>query len=125
MKNDIIIDYTKDNHFAELKEAELLRERLQTLDQISQYVGTYFSKDYVMKNVLGFTEEDVEKMQDDAKKNQERIDQATDDEEPQEEEVEVEPDLVISEDTIIKELESEVKLKELEVLDSINKSLKK
>ena len=125
MKNDIIIDYTKDNHFAELKEAELLRERLQTLDQISQYVGTYFSKDYVMKSVLGFTEEDVEKMQDDAKKNQERIDQATDDEEPQEEEVEVEPDLVISEDTIIKELESEVKLKELEVLDSINKSLKK
>ena len=125
MKNDIIIDYTKDNHFAELKEAELLRERLQTLDQISQYVGTYFSKDYVMKNVLGFSEEDVEKMQDDAQKNQERIDQATDDEEPQEEEVEVEPDLVISEDTIIKELESEVKLKELEVLDSINKSLKK
>ena len=124
MKNDIIIDYTKDNHFAELKEAELLRERLQTLDQISQYVGTYFSKDYVMKNVLGFTEEDVEKMQDDAKKNQERIDQSMEDEEPQEE-VEVEPDLVISEDTIIKELESEVKLKELEVLDSINKSLKK
>ena len=124
MKNDIIIDYTKDNHFAELKEAELLRERLQTLDQISQYVGTYFSKDYVMKNVLGFTEEDVEKMQDDAQKNQERIDQSMEDEEPQEE-VEAEPDLVISEDTIIKELESEVKLKELEVLDSINKSLKK
>tara|TARA_B100000902_G_scaffold101832_1_gene104145 strand:+ start:3675 stop:5315 length:1641 start_codon:yes stop_codon:yes gene_type:complete len=124
MRNDIIIDYSKDNYFAELKDAELLRERLQTLDQISQYVGTYFSKDFVMKNVLGFTEEDVEKMQDDAQKNQERIDQATDDEEPQEA-VEIEPDLVISEDTIIKELESEVKLKELEVLDSINKSLKK
>ncbi len=124
MRNDIIIDYSKDNYFAELKDAELLRERLQTLDQISQYVGTYFSKDYVMKNVLGFTEEDVEKMQDDAEKNQERIDKATDDEEPQEA-VEIQPDLVISEDTIIKELESEVKLKELEVLDSINKSLKK
>ena len=64
------------------------------------------------------------RQQDDAKKNQERIDQSMEDEEPQEE-VEVEPDLVISEDTIIKELESEVKLKELEVLDSINKSLKK
>ena len=124
MRNDIIIDYSKDNYFAELKDAELLRERLQTLDQISQYVGTYFSKDYVMKNVLGFSEEDVEKMQDDAEKNQERIDKATDDEEPQEA-VEIQPDLVISEDTIIKELESEVKLKELEVLDSINKSLKK
>ena len=80
MKNDIILDYTKDNHFSELKDAELLRERLQTLDQISQYVGTYFSKDYVMKNVLGFTDEDVEKMQDDAQKNQERIDQMDDDE---------------------------------------------
>ena len=83
MKNDIILDYTKDNHFSELKDAELLRERLQTLDQISQYVGTYFSKDYVMKNVLGFTDEDVEKMQDDAHKNQERIAQATDDEQEQ------------------------------------------
>ena len=83
MKNDIILDYTKDNHFSELKDAELLRERLQTLDQISQYVGTYFSKDYVMKNVLGFTDEDVEKMQDDAQKNQERIAQATDDEQEQ------------------------------------------
>ena len=80
MKNDIILDYTKDNHFSELKDAELLRERLQTLGQISQYVGTYFSKDYVMKNVLGFTDEDVEKMQDDAQKNQERIAQMDDDE---------------------------------------------
>ena len=83
MKNDIILDYTKDNHFSELKDAELLREKLQTLDQISQYVGTYFSKDYVMKTVLGFSDEDVEKMQDDAEKNQERIAQATDDEQEQ------------------------------------------
>jgi len=124
MKNDVVVDFLKDNHFAELKDAELLRERLQTLDQISQYVGTYFSKDYVMKNVLGFNDEDVEKMQDDAEKNQERIDKATGDEE-QEEEIVVDSDLTISEDTMIKGLESEVKLKELEVLDSINKSLKK
>ena len=62
IKNDIHVDYVRDNHFAELKDAELLREKLQTLDQISNYVGDYFSKEWVMKNVLQFTDEDIEKM---------------------------------------------------------------
>lgn len=58
-KNDLVIDYTRDNHFTELKDAELLRERLQTLDQVSQYVGDYFSKEWVMKNVLMFDDDDI------------------------------------------------------------------
>jgi hypothetical protein len=58
-KNDLVIDYTRDNHFTELKDAELLRERLQTLDQVSQYVGDYFSKEWVMKNVLMFNDDDI------------------------------------------------------------------
>lgn len=40
-----------------------MRERLQTLDQISQYVGEYFSREWVMKNIMMFTEEDIENMQ--------------------------------------------------------------
>ena len=63
MKNDIIIDYMKDNHFTELKESELLRERLQTLDQASQYIGTYFSKEWIMKNVLKLTDDDIESLE--------------------------------------------------------------
>ena len=62
MKNDIILDYTKDNHFSELKDAELLRERLQTLDQISQYVGTYFSKDWVRKTILKQTDDEIDEI---------------------------------------------------------------
>ena len=62
MKNDITIDYVRDNHFTELKEAELLREKLQTLDQISNYVGEYFSKEWIQKNVLQFSDEDIEKI---------------------------------------------------------------
>ena len=58
-KYDIIIDYAQDNHFSELKDSEILRERLQTLDQMAQYVGEYFSKEYVMKNVLKYSEEDI------------------------------------------------------------------
>lgn len=61
-KNEIQVDYTRDNHFAELKDAELLRERLQTLDQISNYVGEYFSRTWVMKNVMMFDEKDIEEM---------------------------------------------------------------
>ena len=62
MKNDITIDYVRDNHFTELKEAELLREKLQTLDQISNYVGEYFSKEWIQKNVLMFSDEDIEQI---------------------------------------------------------------
>jgi len=59
-KNDITVDYIRDNHFTELKEAEVLRERLQTMDQVSQYVGEYFSKEWVWKNVLQMQEDEVE-----------------------------------------------------------------
>ena len=62
-KYDIIIDYAQDNHFSELKDAEILRERLQTLDQMAQYVGEYFSKEYVMKNVLKYSDEDIQNIQ--------------------------------------------------------------
>ena len=62
-KYDIIIDYAQDNHFSELKDSEILRERLQTLDQMAQYVGEYFSKEYVMKNVLKYSEEDIKNIE--------------------------------------------------------------
>ncbi|MDB4343086.1 portal protein [bacterium] len=61
-KDSIYVDYLKDNHFTELKDAEVLQNRLGLLNEVSQYVGDYFSKDYVMKNILQFTDEEVEKM---------------------------------------------------------------
>ena len=63
-KNDITVDFLRDNHFAELKDAEVLQNRLNTLDQISQYVGEYFSREWVMKNVMQMSEEDIENMKD-------------------------------------------------------------
>ena len=63
-KNDIVVDYIEDNHFSEIKESELLMNRLQTLDQMSQYIGDYFSKDWVMKNVLQFDDDDIKQMKD-------------------------------------------------------------
>ena len=61
-KNEVNIDFTRDNHFSELKEAELLREKIQTLDQIQNYVGEYFSKQWVQKNILLFDDDEIERM---------------------------------------------------------------
>tara|TARA_Y100000114_G_C11722126_1_gene309042 strand:- start:591 stop:1268 length:678 start_codon:yes stop_codon:yes gene_type:complete len=62
MKNDIAIDYVRDNHFTELRDAEIQRERMQTLDQMQNYVGEYYSREYIQKNVLRMSDEDIEKM---------------------------------------------------------------
>jgi hypothetical protein len=61
-KNAITVDFQQDNHFTELKNAEILQNRLQTLDQISQYVGEYFSREWAMKNVMMMSDEDIEEM---------------------------------------------------------------
>jgi hypothetical protein len=62
ISNKINFEFTRDNHFTELKEAELLREKLQSLDQVQQYVGEYFSKEWVMKNILRFDDDQIKQM---------------------------------------------------------------
>jgi hypothetical protein len=64
MKQFINIDYQKDTHFSELKESELLRERLGTLREMDEYVGKYFSAEWLRKNVLMQSEEDIKMIDD-------------------------------------------------------------
>lgn len=61
-QQDIVIDYVRDNHFTELKDAELIQNRLQTLDNMQQYVGEFFSKEYVMKKVLHLDDDAIKEM---------------------------------------------------------------
>lgn len=61
-KEFVTYDFKRDNNFTELRDAELLRERLATLNQIDPYVGRYFSAEWVKKNVLMFTDEEIEEM---------------------------------------------------------------
>ena len=82
LKNDIIVDFNRDNHFTELKDAEIMRERIQTLDLMQNYIGDYYSKEWVMKNVLMFTDEDIEKMTQQASEEEPEQDELPD-EEPQ------------------------------------------
>jgi hypothetical protein len=55
-------DFMSDNHFEELKTSEILRERLGILRDIDDYTGKYYSQDWVRKNVLYMSEDDIESM---------------------------------------------------------------
>lgn len=62
IKDKIRYNFMNDNHFEELKETEILRDRLAILSDISNYTGDYFSKEWVRKNVLRMTEDDIEEI---------------------------------------------------------------
>jgi hypothetical protein len=59
-KNGIVFDYIEDNYFSELKQSEMIRERFEMLSSLDEYVGTYISNEWVRKNVLRFSEEEIE-----------------------------------------------------------------
>jgi hypothetical protein len=59
IKEHIQYTFLKDGYFAELKSAEILRERLSLAQEVSPYVGKYYSVEYVRKNILQQTDEDI------------------------------------------------------------------
>ena len=61
-REKIYYEYKKDNNFAELRDAELLQNRLQILGTIDPYVGRYYSQEWVKKNVLQMSDEDIVEM---------------------------------------------------------------
>jgi len=60
IKENIIYDFNDDNHFFELKDAELLDSRINQLNTITEYVGTYFSVEWVRKNILKQTQDEID-----------------------------------------------------------------
>lgn len=78
-KEDIKVEFSRDNYFSELKESELLKERIQTLDMIQPHVGEYFTKEWVMKNILKLSEEDTKDLDQEVDdENQDEVDKAQD-----------------------------------------------
>jgi hypothetical protein len=62
-KEYIYYDYKKDNNFTELRDAELLRERLTSLGMVEPYIGKYYSVEWVKKYVLQQNEEEIAEME--------------------------------------------------------------
>ena len=63
VRNNLSYNFVNDNHFEELKESEIMAERLRILGEVDPLVGKYFSMAWVRKNVLRMTEEDIDSMQ--------------------------------------------------------------
>lgn len=68
IREDIRYDFTTDNHFTEMKDAEILRERIALANELDPFVGRYVSAEYVNKYVFRFTEEEIERLQKQIKK---------------------------------------------------------
>jgi hypothetical protein len=73
-RNHIQIDFKRDNHFTELKDAEILNARVNGLENVKEYIGEYFSREWVMKNVMRMDDEDIKQMQEQIKKENAVVD---------------------------------------------------
>ena len=62
MKENIYYDFIKDNNFTELKDAELMTNRLGLLQTIDPYTGRYFSQLWIQRNVLRLSDDEIEEM---------------------------------------------------------------
>jgi hypothetical protein len=62
IREGISVDYIEDNYFSELKDFEIMKERISMLDTISSHIGKYYSDKWVRSNVLNQSEADIERM---------------------------------------------------------------
>ncbi len=71
--------WNSDSYFSEVKNSEIFKNRIELADSLETYIGTYFSKQYVMKNVFKLTDEEIEE-------EQKNIEEEGSNEEPSEDE---------------------------------------
>ena len=117
IRNDIRYDFIKDNYFEELKNAEIIRERMSTLRDVEEYKGEYFSKSWIQKNVLMMSDEDIEEIQDEME-----IEKENEPDDPDDLDMDMDLDNDSDNNTEIK-LMSEVDIQEsqLKLLESMTK----
>ena len=62
IKENLKYSYMKDGHYAEMRDMDVLRERLDILNSMEPYIGDWFSKEYVQKHVFRMSQEEINKM---------------------------------------------------------------
>ena len=70
-REHIHYNFIKDNNFTELKEAELMKERLTLLGEVDPYTGRYFSQAWIQRNVLRLNDDEIQVMQGEMEKEKE------------------------------------------------------
>jgi len=72
IQEHVTYNFLEDGHFAALKESELLEDRINQLGSVEPYIGTFFSKEYVLKKVLHMSDSEIQNMRDQIKKETEK-----------------------------------------------------
>jgi hypothetical protein len=62
ISQNVYFEFATDSYFTELKESEILKERMEVLREVNEYIGKYYSIDYIRKNILKFTETEIKNM---------------------------------------------------------------
>jgi len=74
IKDDINFMYLKNSYFEELKNMEILSEKIDLLDKMNDYVGMYFDREYVQKKVLYLSDDEIKTIDAGIKKDKKRED---------------------------------------------------
>ena len=62
IEQDVRFDYQEDNNFAELRDTDIMMNRLNVLQQLDQYVGKYYSQEYVRRFILKQSEDEIKEI---------------------------------------------------------------
>ena len=71
MSQDIIFDFTQDSYYTEIKNAEMLRDRIALVSEMQDYIGKYYSNEWVRRNILKMTTSEIKQMDSQIKKEME------------------------------------------------------
>ena len=63
LSNGIYFEFATDNFFTEMKNSEIMMSRIELADRLQSYIGEYYSKDWVRKNVLMLTDQEIEQLE--------------------------------------------------------------
>ena len=69
IREEIVVEYSRDNYYAELKDSEILKERIEMVQMMDEYIGMFWSKDWVRRNILKLTDEDIKQIAKDNKED--------------------------------------------------------
>jgi len=62
IKENLNVDYIEDNYFSELKDFDILKERIGTVDQLGDKIGKYYSEKWVRSNILNQSDDEIKQM---------------------------------------------------------------
>ena len=109
VSNSITYDFANDNMFQELKQSEIMSERLRVLGEVDPLVGKYFSMNWVRKNVLHMTEDEILQIQKEVELERDNEDEMIPYASDQNEEIEPANPIEITDNTQSKVLSTEEK----------------